>query len=94
MRNRNRKQGKPQSHYNTFFDPMVYALDKIKSHFDERAHFAHSKGTGERVIRYVIEDGSRITLGGMNSSRLVNNRVFREFTEDQAKQMAVELGML
>lgn len=93
MRNRNRKQ-RPQSHYNTFFDPMVYALDKIKSHFDERAHFAHSKTTGERVIRYAIEDGSRTILGGMNSSRLVNTRVFREFTEDQAKQMAVELGML
>ena len=91
---RNSQQSKPQSHYNTFFDPMVFALDRIKAHFDEKAHFSHSKSNGQRVIKYALEDGKHIVLGSVRNSRMVLNRQILEFTEAQAEALARDLGML
>lgn len=75
-----------------YFDPMVYALDRIKAHFDKRAHFTHDE-CGNRVIAYALISGKRIILGGTFNSNLVYNREIVHFTEQQAKVMAHELGM-
>jgi len=75
-----------------FFNPMVYALDRIKAHFDKRAHFTHDE-RGNRVIAYALVSGNRIILGHHSNSNLVYNREIKHFTEQQAKVMCHELGL-
>lgn len=89
MRKTNRKT---QQHQQTFF-PIEWALERIQA-FDERAHIAYNKELGQRVVRYALYDGSRITLGTPSTSVLVNKRKLLEFTEKQAKQLCKELGVM
>jgi len=72
------------------FDPMVYVLHIIKNHFDNRAYLTHDDN-GNRVIRYALVSGTRIILGGKESN-LVYERKLKNFTEQQAKQLAYEMG--
>ena len=91
MRNTNRKN---KTHTdNKPFYPIEYALKRIQA-FDERAHIAFNKELNQRVVRYALYDGGRITLGKPHTSVLVNKRQLLEFTEAQAKQMCKELGVM
>lgn len=76
-----------------FFDPLVYALDLIKKHFDGKAMLTHNKH-GQRVVKYRHVTGSRIVLGYRDNSRLVYDFKFAEFTEEQAELMCQELGQV
>lgn len=77
-----------------FFDPLVYALDIIKKHFDAKAILTHNQVTGQRVVKYRHTTGKRLTLGYKDNSRLVYDFAFAEFTEEQAELMCLELGQV
>lgn len=77
-----------------FFDPLVYALDIIKKHFDAKAILTHNQRTGQRIIKYRHTTGKRLVLGYKDNSRLVYDFAFAEFTEEQAELMCLELGQV
>ena len=78
------------------FNPLVFALDMIKKYVSAGAYIDHHKGPGGRpVIRYRQVTGSRLTLGyNGESSRLVLDNKDCVFTEQQARTMCEELGVL
>lgn len=89
MRKPNRKVNQKPVHA---FSPLQFALERIRAHFDERAHVANNKD-GNKVVRYYMTDDSRLTLGEGNRAVLVYRRVPKEFTMEQAEQLAKDLGI-
>lgn len=89
MRKPNRKSNQKTTHT---FSPLQIALERIRAHFDERAHIAYNTA-GDKEVRYYIEDGTRITLSEGGRAKLVYRKVPKEFTMEQAKQLAKDLEM-
>ena len=87
-----RKHRKP-ARKSSFFDPMVYILDRIKAHFDGKAYLTHNE-KGLRVIKYRQETGKRLVLGSRNNARLVYDNFDHELTEEQAVAICKELGQV
>ena len=87
-----RKHRKP-NRKSTFFDPMIYALDRIKAYVDSTAFLTHNDD-GQRVIKYRQINGKRLVLGNKHTARLVYDNANHEFTEAQAIQLANELGQV
>ena len=84
---------KPRAHKAdkpTFFDPLVYVLDRIKAHFDDRAYIHKETGT----IVYYQETGERITLGYANKTHLAYRRAQCFLTRGDCIRICKDLGLL
>lgn len=77
-----------------FFDPMVFILEKIKTHFDAKAYLTHNEVTGQRVIRYRHVTGKRLSIGNPFNSRLVYDFSVREMDEEACEKACLELGQV
>ncbi|MFG1549514.1 hypothetical protein ABMA84_15715 [Halobacteriovorax sp. XZX-2] len=93
-RKQNFGKRKPKNANRMFFDPMVYVLDIIRKHFDEKAFLTHNQKYGHRIIKYRHTTGKRLVLGTPANSRLVYDFAFAEMDEEACEKLCLELGQV